>query len=146
MFPSYYFFISQSVPNLYFPSRTQIYVDRYQFPYYTNPYEILHKPQYEYYVPNLGKSKSSSKNIFSHKKLIKSKSKQEYQNKLDNASSSENLIKKKDLFENKSKHNHSEIRSKKRARFIETYRNKNYQREHGSQTNSDWKNQDIIVN
>lgn len=94
MLPSYfshYFFISQSVPNLYFLSPALINLDSCRIPFFTDSYETPHKSHQVFVMPNLAKSKSSSKNIYSQEKLIKSKFKNHDQKRLDDAK----LLKKK---------------------------------------------------
>lgn len=134
MFPNYvshYFFISQSVPNLYFSYPTPANPNNYQYSYFTAPYQSPYKSRYQYdVIPKLGKSKSSVNSIYSQEKLIKSKSRNASEENLLNDNSSESLLEKSNSFDNYStKTQSSEIKAKKKLRFIDTYRDRNYQKE-----------------
>ncbi|RNA02915.1 hypothetical protein BpHYR1_022957 [Brachionus plicatilis] len=145
MFPnfiSHYFFISQSVPNLFYSYPAPVNSNNYQYSYYTTPYQNPYKPRYEHHeMPKFYNSKSSTK-FYSQEKLIKSKSKNVSKENFISEKSSESLVEESNSFDNNNtKTRCSEISTGKKLRFIDTYRDMNYQKELGFTRNIEEINQ-----
>ncbi|CAF0833599.1 unnamed protein product [Brachionus calyciflorus] len=133
-----YYYMSQSVPNLFFTYRAPVIQSNFNnYPYYPSQYDNLYYKRYDYYnmAPKLIKSKNSFDENINSERPVRAKSRNGSIEAIRRVDSYDNLIEKEVLGKRTSKKvlnhngqvNRSEIKVKKRLRFIDTYRDKNYE-------------------